>query len=837
MFRTLLSFALRMMMRDWRAGELRFLLVALVVAVASLSAVGFFVDRMRSGLVRDAHQMLAADLSIASVKAIPEAWKQQAKAQGLNFAETVVFPSMALAGEGDASKAKLITLKAVSSAYPLRGKVKVHQGQQEVAMNEAPAPGTAWVDPALLVSLNIALGSQIQLGELRVKVTQSIAVEPDRGAGFLGFSPRVMISAQDLAASQLIQDGSRATYRLLLAGAASKITQFQTQLKEKIQTQNIKGVRLETIENGNEQMRTAMVRAEQFLAMVSMLSALLAAVAIAMAARRFMLRHIDACAMLRCLGLTQNQVTSLYLIEFCVLGMAASVIGVASGYVAHYVLLEYLAQFVSHDLPVASWIPAMQGLAIGILLLIGFALPPILQLRDVPHNQVIRREQEAPKAMSVLTYGMGLLIFLGLMLWQSGDVKLALMVSLGFVLCLFLFALLARICLWSLKRLRTQFDSQVWRFAITALQRRSGATVMQVVSLALGLMALLLLTVVRGDLISAWKQATPKDAPNHFIINIQPDQKAAIEKRLYQFGQPTLYPMIRGRLIQVNEDVVKPENYRDEQTKGLVTREFNLSTMNDLPATNTVIAGAWYSNSETGEAEASVEEGLAKSLKLKLGDRMKFDIAGQQVSAKITSLRKLDWGSMRVNFFVVINPSAMQNMPHTWITAFRLPDDQQQFANQLTLEFPNLTVMDVGAILKQLQEVLDQVIRAVEFLFLFTLISGGLVLYAALLGSQDIRMREAALLRALGATRQQLSQAQWVEFLLIGGLAGLLAASGATAIGWVLATFAFKFAWVFSPAVLVVGIVIGALCALAGGWLGLRHVLNQPPLLSLRNNG
>lgn len=836
MFSTILKLALRMMQRDWRAGELRFLLVALVVAVTSLSAVGFFVDRMRSGLVRDAHQMLAADLSIASVKTIPEEWKQEAKSLGLQVAETVVFPSMALAGEGDASRAKLITLKAVSPAYPLRGKVKVHQGQQEVAMSETPAPGTAWIDPALLVSLNIAVGGQIQLGELRVKVTQSIAVEPDRGAGFLGFSPRVMISASDLASSQLIQDGSRATYRLLLAGDAKSITQFQTQLEEKIKHQDLKGLRIETIENGNEQLRTTMARAEQFLAMVSMLSALLAAVAIAMAARRFMLRHIDACAMLRCLGLTQNQVTLMYLIEFVILGVVASLIGVASGYAAHYVLLDYLAQFVAHDLPVASWVPAWQGMAIGILLLIGFALPPILQLRDVPHNQVIRREQDAPKAMSVLTYGMGLLMFLGLMLWQSGDVKLGLMVSLGFVLCLFLFAALARISLWSLKRLRTQFDSQVWRFAITALQRRSGATVMQVVSLALGLMALLLLTVVRGDLISAWKKATPADAPNHFIINIQLGQKAAIEKRLSQFGQPTLYPMIRGRLIQVNEEVVKPDNYRDEQTRALVTREFNLSTMAELPATNTVIAGEWYDDAQVTEAQASVEEGLAKNLKLKLGDQMKFDIAGQHVTAKITSLRKLDWGSMRVNFFVVINPKAMQNMPHTWITAFRLPDHEKQFANKLTLEFPNLTVMDVGAILKQLQDVLDQVISAVEFLFLFTLISGVLVLYAALLGSQDVRMREAALLRALGATRQQLSQAQWVEFLLIGGLAGLLAASGASAIGWVLATFAFKFAWVFSPAVMVVGIVIGAFCALAGGWLGLRHVLNQPPLLSLRNS-
>jgi putative ABC transport system permease protein len=345
-----------------------------------------------------------------------------------------------------------------------------------------------------------------------------------------------------------------------------------------------------------------------------------------------------------------------------------------------------------------------------------------------------------------------------------------------------------------------------------------------------------LLTVVRADLIDAWKQSTPANAPNQFVINIQPDQKEALAVRLAPLGQPRMYPMIRGRLIEVNRQTIRPDTYVEDQAKRMVDREFNLSTMTDLPELNRISAGHWFDDARATEPEASVEEGIAKTLKLKLGDRLTFDVAGQQVSAKITSLRKLDWGSMRVNFFVVINPKAMLDMPQTWITAFRVPEDNHSFVNQLTQDFPNLTVVDVGAMIRQIQDVLDQVVTAVEFLFMFTLASGVLVLYAALAGSQDVRMREAALLRALGASRQQLSRSQWIEFLLIGSLAGILAAAGAATIGWALAHFSFHFDWNFKPVVWVSGIVAGVLCATIGGWAGLRHILNHPPLMSLRGS-
>jgi len=837
--------SLRMTARDWRAGELRFLLIALIVAVSALSAVGFFIDRMRTGLNRDAHQLLGADLLINADQPINPAWRAEALKRGLVLADTVTFPSMAQAGEGDASLAQLASVKAVSPGYPLRGQLKITTVPEQAsaalgARTEAtPAPGTVWVDPNILSALKTRVGATLKLGDKDFTIAQLIAAEPDRGASFANFAPRVMLPLDDLGATGLVDNGARVTYRLQVAAASNKdlarVQQFEQWIKDSIDRESVKGVRVESLENGRPEMRSTLDRADRFLSLVGLLSAMLAAVAVAMAARRFMLRHLDACAMLRCLGLTQNQVTLLYLIEFAIVGLAGSVLGVLVGLGGHFVLVELIASLVTSDLPPVSLLPALQGVVTGMLLLIGFALPPILQLRNVPHNRVIRREQAAPKPMALATYGLGIVVFFGLLLWQAGDVKLALVTGAGFLGGFALFALVGWLGLASLKHLRGAIDHQAWRFAVTSLQRRPGATIVQVVSLALGLMALLLLTVVRGDLMGAWRSATPPDAPNRFIINIMPDQKADVEKRIAasSAGQVHLYPMIRGRLTAVNASAITGTTYESDDARRLADREFNLSTMTQMPETNEIVAGKWFED-KAGVAEASVEQGIARTLRLKLGDTLRFDVGGTIVDARVTSLRKLEWGSMRANFFVIINPSAMAQTAQTFMTAFHLPPEKAALTNALTRDYPNVTMIDVSGIIRQLQEVLDQVVTAVEFLFAFTLASGVLVLYAALMGSQDERTREAGLLRALGATRKQLSQAQWIEFSLVGGLAGLLAASGAAALGWALATYQFKFAWNFSPVVWVAGIAVGAICAIIGGWLGLRSVLRQPPLQTLR---
>jgi putative ABC transport system permease protein len=841
----MLTQSFRMTARDWRAGELRFLLVALIVAVASLSAVGFFIDRMRSSLNRDAHQLLGADLLVNADMPIRADWRAEAQRRGLVLADTVTFPSMAQAGEGEQSVAQLASVKAVSSGYPLRGQLRITTDAQQASAargdktSATPARGTVWVDANVLTGLKTKVGAVIKLGDKAFTVAQVIAAEPDRGPSFANFAPRVMLSMADLAATGLVENGSRVTYRMQVAAPSNndfaRVNQYEQWIKERIAEEKVKGVRIESLENGRPEMRATLDRADRFLSLVGLLSAMLAAVAVAMAARRFMLRHLDACAMLRCLGLSQNQVSALYLIEFVLVGLAGSVLGVLVGFGAHYVLLELIGKFISADLPPVSLLPALQGVATGMLLLVGFALPPVLQLRNVPHNRVIRREQAPPRAMALATYGFGVCAFVALLLWQAGDVKLALTTALGFLGGFALFALAGWLGLLSLKRLRGAIDHQSWRFAVSALQRRPGATIIQVVSLALGLMALLLLTVVRGDLLEAWRSATPADAPNRFIINIQPDQADVLAQRLAaaHVKEAVLYPMIRGRLTAVNDKPITADTYPAEDARRLAEREFNLSTMKQMQSSNQIVAGKWYAD-KPGEAEASVEQGIAKTLRIKLGDTMRFDIAGQVVQARVTSLRKLEWGSMRANFFVIINPQAMKDTPQTFMTAFHLPPAGAGLTNTLTREFPNLTVIDVSGIIGQLQEVLDQVVTAVEFLFLFTLASGVLVLYAALMGSQDERTRESGLLRALGATRRQLSQAQWIEFSLVGGLAGLLAASGAAALGWALATYQFKFAWTFSPGVWLAGLAVGVACAIAGGWLGLRDVLKQPPLQTLR---
>ena len=837
--------SLRMTARDWRAGELRFLLIALIIAVSALSAVGFFIDRMRAGLNRDAHQLLGADLLINADEPLPPDWRAEALRRKLVLADTVTFPSMAQAGQGEQSMAQLASVKAVSPGYPLRGQLKITSDAARAAAalgdktDATPAPGTVWVDPNILTALQTRVGGAIRVGDKEFRIAQLITAEPDRGAAFANFAPRVMLAMADLAATGLAGNGARLTYRLQIAAPSSNelagVHAFEAWIKQKIEAGAIKGVRLESLESGRPEMRSTLDRADQFLSLVGLLSAMLAAVAVAMAARRFMLRHLDACAMLRCLGLTQNQVTVLYLLEFALVGLLGSVLGVLVGFGAHFVLLQLIASLIASDLPPVSVLPALQGVVTGMLLLIGFALPPVLQLRNVPHNRVIRREQAAPKPMALATYGLGVVVFVGLLLWQAGDVKLAFTTALGFFGAFAVFALVAWLGLRALKTLRGTIDHQSWRFAVTALQRRPGATIVQVVSLALGLMALLLLTVVRADLMSAWRSATPADAPNRFVINIMPEQKADVESRLAAAGvkDPLLYPMMRGRLTAVNGAPVTGNTYTADDAKRLADREFNLSATSDLPATNEIIGGKWYVD-KPGVAEASVEQGIAKTLRLKLGDSLRFDIGGLPVDAKITSLRKLEWGSMRANFFVIINPAAMQKASTTYMTAFHLPRSAPGLINELARQFPNLSVIDVSGIIRQLQGVLDQVVTVVEFLFAFTLASGVLVLYAALMGSQDERTREAGLLRALGATRRQLSQAQWIEFSLVGGLSGLLAASGAAALGWALATYQFKFAWSFSPAVWMAGVVVGVACAIGGGWLGLRGVLKQPPLQTLR---
>lgn len=823
--------ALRMTLRDWRAGELRLLAAALVTAVAAVTSVGFLVDRIRLGLERDATQLLGADLVLSADAPLGTDAAERARAAGLATATTVIFPSMALAAQ-DPDRNALVAVKAVSDGYPLRGTVRVAPAvdADDQPTRDIPAPGEVWVDAQLLQALGAAPGESLRLGESTFRIGQVIAVEPDRGTQFINFAPRVMLNLGDLPATQLITTGSRVTYRLLVAGEREAVRAYGARLERGLQ----RGQRVETLEGGRPEMQRTLERAQRFLALVALLAAMIAAVAVAAGARRFSLRHLDSCAMMRCLGLAQTDIFRLFALEFLIVGLAACVAGMLLGYAFHFGLLAMLGSLIRTSLPLPSLLPAAQGFASGLVLLLGFALPPLAQLRRVPPLRVLRKDIGLPTGRVALGYLAGIAGFFALLLWSADDLKIGTLTAGGFAIGLLLFALVAWLALQLLKPLRalTGRLGISWRFAIAAVQRRPGATVVQLVSLAVGLMALLLLTVTRTDLVSAWRGSAPPDAPNRFVVNIQPDQVEAMGQRLRAAGiDAAISPMVRGRLVEVNGRAVGPESYGSDRAQRLVDREFNLSYAADAPSHNQITAGRWFAD---GSDELSIEEGIARTLGLKLGDRLTFEIAGQPVTARVTSLRKVNWDSMRANFFVILPPALLADKPASFITAFHLPPARSALGGELLREFPNITLIDTTAVFRQVQAVIDQVVAAVEFLFVFTLAAGILVLYAALASSRDERVREAGLLRALGASRQQLSRAQIAELVCIGGLAGFLAAAGASGIGWTLARYAFDFDYAVSPWVFVSGIGGGAAAALVGGWFGLRGVLNTPPLATLR---
>jgi putative ABC transport system permease protein len=834
--------------RDFRAGELRLLMVAVMLAVAALTAVGFFADRLQGALARDARQLLGGDAVVASDQPAPPAFTAKARELGLQVVATATFPSMARAPDDKGGESRLVALKAVPDGYPLRGAMRVQgsAGGVEEALAHGPAAGSVWVDAALLDQLSLKPGDALMLGDQRFTIARVITLEPDRGAGFMSFAPRVMLHASDLAATGLVQPASRVTYRLAVAapeGRAAQVTQFVQWAEAHIKAEKLRGLRIESLESGRPEMRQTLDRAQRFLNLVALLAALLSAVAVAIAARDFAQRHLDDCAMLRVLGAPQRAIAGAYALEFGAVGLIASAAGVLLGFAVHFVFVRLLAGLLDASLPTASWAPALFGLGVGLTLLAAFGLPPVLQLSRVPPLRVIRRDVGGLKAASISVLLAGTAGFAALLVAASSDVKLGLIAVGGFAAAILLFALLAWVAVALLKRaVPSSSAPRWWTFGASAprwlvlatrqLAARPAFAVLQVSALSVGLLALVLLVLLRTDLISAWRQATPKDAPNRFVINLQPEQGEAFQAALKAAGVARYdwFPMIRGRLTAVNGREVTPAQYAEDRAQRLVEREFNLSHSDAMPGHNSISAGKWTPD----EPDAlSVEEGLAQTLGLKLGDRLRFDIGGMAKEGRITSLRKVDWQSMRVNFFVMFPVAKLDDVPASYISAFRAPD-KPGFDSALTRQFPNITNVDVSVSLAQVQRVLDQVIRAVEFLFGFTLAAGLVVLFAAVAATRESRSREYAVMRAVGAGSSLLKRMQRAELLGVGALAGLLASLAAVGVGGVMARQVFEFSWAPSPWVPVASTAIGAVLALAAGWWGLREVLRRPVMETLR---
>lgn len=828
---TLLS--LRFTLRDWRAGELRLLVVALLVAVAAIASVGFFVDRMRIALEQEAAQLLGADLVVGSDQPLDPAFVEQAQVFGLQVAHSAVFPSMALAD----GLPQLAAVKAVSSNYPLRGRMRVRTAEASQALDveatRAPVGGEVWLDPQLAHALGVSIGDSVRFGDRTFRLDALITYEPDRGTGFVNFAPRAMFAFDELPATRLIQPASRVRWNLMFAGDAPAVARFQQWAEPRLP----RGARIESLESGRPELRTTLDRAERFLSLVALLSALIAAVAIGLASRRFAERHLDGCAVMKAMGVAQRRLLGLLGLELLWIALIGALAGVALGWLVHFALVAAMAPLLQMQLPLPGWRPAAQALLAALVLMAGFGAWPFLRLAGVAPLHVLRREVVGAP-MSAWTAAVSAAIaFAALLLWFAGDRRLAMIAIGGFGLGVVVFVVVALAAVRALEPLRHAgfvSGSPALRLAFASWSRRRAMTVTQTVALSVGLMALMLLTVTRTDLVDGWRQASPPDAPNRFVVNIQPDQVDAVRAGLAQSGvaDPQLFPMIRGRLVSVNGEPVRMEDYDEDRAQRLLDREFNLSYAREVPSHNRIIAGEPF---EPGRAEVSVEQGILDTLKLALGDELGFDIAGEIVPVRITNVRRVEWDSMKVNFFMILSPEALEDSPQTWITAYHQPPVADPADRQLVHEFPNLTVFDTGNIVRQVQTMLEQVIHAVQFLFVLTLAAGVTVLWGALASSRDERIREAGLMRALGASARQLSSAQRIELAFSGALAGLLAALGSVAIGWALAEHVFGFPYTARWMIVPMGTLAGAALALAAGWLSLRSVLRAPPLVTLRN--
>jgi putative ABC transport system permease protein len=825
-----LRFALRNLWRDLKSGELSVLLLALIVAVLSLTAVGFFTSRVSQGVRAQAAEVLAADLRLESPTPLPAHYFADAARLGLRSAQVLSFPTAIFSGE----LSQLAALNAVTANYPLRGRVRIADEPFGAARStdKIPGRGEAWIDARIIAQLKLSLGTTLRIGAASFRVTEVLDYRPDQGTGFVNLAPAALINYEDIGATQLIQPGSRATYAALFAGAPAAVADF----RETLNKTKAPGERLRDVEESSRQLNSAIDRASRFLNLASLASVLLAAVAVAMGARRYASRHIDAVALMKCMGAAQGFVLAISIVELSLLALIAVVIGSALGFVAQSGLVWLLRSLIPSELPAASSAPLPIALVTVLAMLIGFALPPLLQLKSTPPARVLRKTVTAPP----LRYGVSYLLALAALcaiLWSMvRDPELVFSVLAG-VLGVGVVLTLAG---FGLVRLTTRLRGGVgvaWRYGLANVSRRGSGSVVQIVAFGLGLMVLLLLAVVRGDLLADWRRSLPADVPNNFLVNIRPEQRAALQEFLQSrgFGSPQMYPMVRARITAINGDSAQSLKLRSDVARGYVEREQNLTWSANIMEDNQLVAGSWWTSADAGKPWVSISSEYAEALHLKLGDQLSFDVAGEPLTAMVTSIRKIRWDSFRPNFFLVFPPGLLDGAAGTYMTSLYLTQAQRQSLVDLVRQFPTISVFDVDAILKQIRSIMDRASLAVQYVFLFTLAAGIVVLLAAVQSTRDERRYESAMLRTLGASRGTVLQGVAAEFSALGFLSGTLAAFGATGVGWILARRLFSLEYTLDPWLWVSGLVCGTILVGLSGTLATRSVVNTPPIVTLRD--
>ena len=824
-------FALRNLWRDLKSGELSVLLSALSVAVLSLTAVGFFTSRISQGVRAQAAEVLAADLRLESPHPIPSSRLSEAHRRGLRSAQIVAFPTAIF--NGDSSQ--LASLNAVTAGYPLRGHLRIADAPFGIARttDRIPNIGEAWVDARIIAQLKVSLGDKLRIGAGSFRVTQVLDYRPDQGTGFVNLAPAVLLNYEDIAATQLIQPGSRVTYSALFAGAAAAVSDF----REYLLSHKAPGERLREVDESSRQLNSAIDRASRFLNLASLASVLLAAVAVAMGARRYAKRHIDTVALMKCMGASQSFVLSISIIELILLAVAAVVLGAMLGYLAQSGLAWLLRDLIRTELPPTSLAPLPIALVTVLAMLMGFALPPLLQLKNTPPGRVLRKSVTAPPLRFGLAYVFALAALFAILWGLVRDTELVVSVLAGVlgVGCLLTAAGYGLVHLTG--RLRGGVGI-AWRYGLANVSRRGGGSVVQIVAFGLGLMVLLLLAVVRGDLLADWRRSLPNDVPNNFLINISPQERPRLEEFLktHGLGQPPMYPMVRARMTAINAQPTESIKATSDNGRSFAEREQNLTWARTLMDDNQLIAGRWWGPGDYGKPLVSISSEYQDALHLKLGDKLTFDVAGETLVAEVASVRKVRWDSFRPNFFLVFPPQLLDGAAGTYMTSVYLTPPQRPALADLVRQFPSISVFDVDAILKQIRDIMDRASLAVQYVFLFTLAAGVVVLLAAVQSTRDERRYESAILRTLGASRNTVLQGVAAEFSALGFLSGTLAAFGATVVGWALANRLFSLQFAIDPWVWVLGLVCGTILVGASGTLATRRVVNTPPIVTLRDD-
>ncbi|MDO9141362.1 MAG: FtsX-like permease family protein [Methylobacter sp.] len=821
------NLALRLLWRDSRSGELTILVLALIIAVTSSTAIALFADRLQRTMTTQAAEFLAADLVIASPTRITADWLYKAAQLQLAQAQTLEFSSVLMEHDG----LLLASIKAVSAAYPLRGFLKTTGADAALESIEysGPKPGSAWVEKRILSALKLQLGDALTVGEKQLSISRILTYEPDKRGDFYSFSPRVMINSDDLPATGILQPGSHVHYFFQFSGDSKALSQFSRWLKPQLNPSQ----RIMDIHEDRPELGSALERAERYLGLSSIIVILISGVAIAMATRRYTERHFNATAILRCLGCKQNEILWLYGSQFVVLGLIASAIGCVLGWFTQLALFHLLKAFLPQQLANPGLLAVFFGFIIGMAILLGFALPPLLRLKKVSPLRVLRRELEPMPSSAWLIYGLAIAI-VGVLIWRyTDDLKLTVTiigVGLGTLLLLGL-------TVYGLLRFSRKLLPHLgltWRFGLQGLLKNSRGSASQILAFSITLVAMVLSFSVRTELIDNWQKQLPDNAPNHFALNIFPEQQAAFAQDLqqHQISGSRFYPVVRGRLVEINNSPVQQVVSKDSQGERATQRELSLTWADELPEDNKISAGHWRQNAPVGEV--SIERKLADSLKIKLADQLTFTIGSQQVSARVTSIRELNWDTMRPNFYMIFSPGTLDAFPSTFITSFYLPGQQKELLNTLVKKYPSITVLEVDLILQQIKTILRQLTEAINYLLYFALMAGFTVLFAAVYATLDSRIHEGALMRTLGARRGFLRATQLIEFSLLGLISGLLAVVIAEIMLYALYTHvmhidyhATVYLWAIVP-------VIGAVSVgLAGCW-GVRHVVNKSPLQVLR---